>query len=64
MPKINEQIAVHLSKHQLLDLIKDEVLHLQDELISGVPETYRAIKRSEIIHRAEQIERLAGLLPK
>ena len=36
MPKISEQIAVHLSKDQLLDVIKDEVNHLREELDCGI----------------------------
>ena len=36
LPKISEQIAVHLSKDQLLDVIKDEVNHLREELDCGI----------------------------
>jgi hypothetical protein len=63
LPKLNEQIAVHLSEEQILDLIKDEVEHLNRDLECGVGSNYRPIKPKEILHRAEQIERLAELLP-
>jgi len=36
LPKISEQIAVHLSKDQLLDVIKDDVNHLREELDCGM----------------------------
>ena len=67
MPKISEQIAVHLSKDQLLDVIKDEVNHLREELDCGINDgvgEWRPIKPKEIIRRAEQIERLGELLPR
>ena len=58
MPKLkDERIALHLSKGQVYDVIKAEVHHLYVELDAGVDP-------KEIIHRAEQIERLAELLPR
>ena len=52
MPKISEQIAVHLSKDQLLDVIKDEVNHLREELDCGINDGVRAAinSRSLTLH--------------